>query len=74
VPTHAARQYFNGIWFSKIGKNVDITHRSLNVLEGGLYGLVVVMMKRPWTFRRRIDALLFRIRTSHWITRCIGLW
>jgi hypothetical protein len=74
VPTHAARQYFDGIWYSKIGRNVDITHVSLNLLEGGLYGIATVTLRRRWTLRRRLAALLLKIRTSHWATRCVGFW
>lgn len=66
TPTHAARQSRAGIWSSKLGRNVDITHDSLQSLESGLYGFVVVTMKRPWTRSRIAKAFLLRMRTSHW--------
>ena len=45
-PTHAARQLPNGMWTSKLGKSVDITHL-LRGLEGPVYGRVTMFMKRP---------------------------
>lgn len=45
-PTHAARQLPSGSWSSKLGKVEDIEH-GLHVLEGALYGLVVLILKRP---------------------------
>ncbi len=42
---HAARQKKNGIWMSKLGKNVDITHGSPYSLEGESYGKVHTIMK-----------------------------
>jgi hypothetical protein len=45
-PTHAARQLPHGLWSSKLGKAEDIEHR-LHDLEGTLYGLVLLIMKRP---------------------------
>jgi hypothetical protein len=45
-PTHAARQLPSGLWSSKLGKAEDIEHR-LHDLEGTLYGLVVLILKRP---------------------------
>lgn len=45
--THAARQLPSGKWTSKMGKGVDIEHDTLDVVAGGLYGLVVQIMKRP---------------------------
>ncbi len=45
-PTHAARQLVpSGRWTSKLGKREDIEH-NLRDLEGGLYGSVVLIMKR----------------------------
>jgi len=72
TPTHAARQHWNGQWCSKIGRNVDITHPSPGHLEGDLYGVIVVVMKRHWTMARRFSMFLLRIRTASLITRCIG--
>jgi hypothetical protein len=65
APTHAARQSWRGVWSSKLGMNVDITHQSLQSLESGLYGFVVVVMRRPWTGRRLVSALELKIKTSH---------
>lgn len=45
-PTHAARQLANGRWTSKLGKMEDLEH-DLHDLEGTVYGVVVVIMKRP---------------------------
>jgi hypothetical protein len=73
VPTHAARQTRTGNWYSKIGRNVDILHPSPRLLEGPMYGIIAVAMKRPWTMGRRFSALMFRIRTSTFVTRCIGM-
>jgi hypothetical protein len=46
LPTHAARQLASGEWTSKLGKSVDIRHRSLAALEGELYGQVACVMRR----------------------------
>jgi hypothetical protein len=46
IPTHAARQLMNGRWTSKLGQAEDIEH-DLHDLEGDIYGMVVVIMKRP---------------------------
>ncbi len=46
LPTHAARQLASGRWTSKLGKAEDIEH-DLHDLEGDLYGIVVLLMKRP---------------------------
>lgn len=64
VPTHAARQSWSGIWFSKLGQNVDISHRSLDALAQGLYGTVVQTMKRPWTRERLVTAVKLSLKTS----------
>lgn len=45
-PTHAARQLGSGRWSSKLGKLEDVEH-ALRDLEGGEYGTVVLVMKRP---------------------------
>jgi hypothetical protein len=44
-PTHAARQLPDGLWTSKLGKSIDITH-TLRGLEGDFYGEVSCFMKR----------------------------
>ena len=46
--THAARQLPNGCWASKIGRNIDVEHDTLKVLEGGYYGKAVRYLKRPF--------------------------
>ena len=45
-PTHAARQLHNGRWSSKLGKEVDIEH-SLVGLMNSEYGSVAQILKRP---------------------------
>ena len=74
VPTHAARLSWRGVWISKLGRNVDIAHKSPELLDGPLYGTVVHVMRRPWTVRRLAIALILRIRTSSSVTRWIGPW
>jgi len=53
IPTHAARQLPDGKWTSKLGKNEDITHNSLEGLEHWEYGYgnVAIIMKRPFNNR-----------------------
>lgn len=45
-PTHIARQLASGKWTSKMGKSEDIEH-TLKGLEGGKYGVVSVLLRRP---------------------------
>ena len=45
-PQHAARQLASGRWTSKLGMLEDIEH-DLHHLAGGIYGSVVLLMKRP---------------------------
>ena len=45
IPTHAARQLPDGIWTSKLGPNVDVSH-TLDALDGPEYGSVVMFLKR----------------------------
>jgi hypothetical protein len=45
-PTHAARQLTTGRWTSKLGESEDIEH-GLRDLEGDVYGVVVLVMRRP---------------------------
>lgn len=47
TPTHIARQLPNGKWTSKLGQDVDISHNTLNSVEGNLYGIVKQILKRP---------------------------
>jgi hypothetical protein len=71
-PTHAARQTWTGVWHSKIGDNIDLTHKTLDYLAGGIYGAPACTMKRQWTLERLIAAWLLRIKTSdllEWLRR-----
>lgn len=45
--THMARQLVDGSWTSKLGEEVDISHDSPQVLEGGAYGTASVYLQRP---------------------------
>jgi len=45
--THVARQLKNGKWTSKLGDLEDIEHCTLDVLEGSVYGTLLVVLKRP---------------------------
>lgn len=45
-PTHVARQLDSSVWTRKLGQDEDIEHSTLEVLEGGLYGKVKIIMKR----------------------------
>lgn len=44
--THACRQLPSGKWTSKLGRMEDIEHDSPDDLAGGVYGSVVLFMKR----------------------------
>lgn len=44
-PTHAARQLENGLWTSKLGRDIDLSHE-LEELEGPTYGTVVAIFER----------------------------
>lgn len=46
VPQHAARQLDDGTWTSKLGPQDDITHSSLESIEGDEYGSPAVFMHR----------------------------
>ncbi len=48
-PTHAARQLPSGEWTSKMGRSVDITHLTLQSIEGEVYGRVAIFMRRVRT-------------------------
>jgi hypothetical protein len=69
IPTHAARQTLTGTWISKLGRNIDIRHTSLDLLEGGIYGHVVQVMKRKWTVSRLTHASILRVLTTPATTR-----
>ena len=45
-PLHAARQLPDGVWVSKLGKYIDITHTTPDDVGGGRYGEVVVFLRR----------------------------
>lgn len=45
-PKHAARQLSNGVWTSKLGKNIDIEHNQLESVVGQLYGAPVLFLRR----------------------------
>jgi len=45
-PKHAARQLPDGLWTSKLGENLDISH-TLRGLEGPWYGQVAGYLRRP---------------------------
>jgi hypothetical protein len=45
IPTHAARQLPTGRWTSKLGQGDDIEHE-LRALEGAVYGLVALVLRR----------------------------
>ena len=47
TPTHMARQLSDGKWTSKLGQDVDISHNSLQSIEGKNYGEVKQILKRP---------------------------
>lgn len=44
--THMARQLSNGKWTSKPGNDVDISHNTLQAVEGNVYGIVKQILKR----------------------------
>ncbi len=47
VPTHAARELHTGDWSSKLEDLEVILHDTLEDIEGGMYGEVKVILKRP---------------------------
>ena len=46
--THAARQLPTGKWTSKLGKREDIEHDQPDDVGGGVYGELVLFMKRAF--------------------------
>src|SRR5581483_6806305 len=46
TPGHAALQLADGTWTSKLGRDEDISHRTLSALEGDEYGTVVRFLRR----------------------------
>lgn len=45
IPTHAAKQLNDGVWSSKLGKNIDVSH-TIFAIENGVYGQVSLFLKR----------------------------
>ena len=45
ICSHVARQLENGLWTSKLGVSYDVMH-TLDGMEDGIYGKVVVVMKK----------------------------
>lgn len=54
APEHVARQKATGAWTSKMGKGHDIDHSSLSVLEHGIAGIRVKLMKRRCRDGKRV--------------------
>jgi hypothetical protein len=48
-PTHAARQLPDGMWTSKLGQDVDISHQTLAGIRGSRYGVPTLVLKRRRT-------------------------
>jgi len=46
LPTHAARQLESGEWTSKLGDFEDISHKTLDDLNGLVYGRMICCMAR----------------------------
>ena len=44
-PTHASKQLDNGLWSSKLGINIDVSH-SINAIENGRYGDIIQFLRR----------------------------
>ena len=66
-PTHAARQTWRGFWLSKLGKNVDIRHENLGLLERGEYGTVARIMRRPWRVTNLLKEIILSIKVSSFL-------
>jgi len=47
VPKHVARQTCDGRWSSKLGQDCVVSHATTGGVEGVVYGLVVVYLRRP---------------------------
>lgn len=61
TPTHAARQLSSGQWTSKLGRDMDVSHTIWSI-EGGVYGVVDVYMKRPWKNSPILIKMLFYLQ------------
>jgi hypothetical protein len=55
-PQHAARQLGNGAWTSKLGREIDIEHPTVDGVKSQVYGDVVMYMKRSIIFRPGITS------------------
>jgi hypothetical protein len=44
--THMARQLSDGKWTSKLGNDVDISHNTLQSVEGNAYGVIKQILRR----------------------------
>ena len=47
IPTHAALQLESGLWTSKIGVFEDISHATVDAVDGPAYGKVICYLSRP---------------------------
>jgi len=47
IPAHASRQLENGRWTSKLGREIDIEHHSVEGVCGPAYGRVGCFLERP---------------------------
>lgn len=47
VPTHAALQLESGKWTSKMGPLEDISHKTVDAVNGPVYGKPLYYMSRP---------------------------
>jgi hypothetical protein len=54
-PANASRQLPSGAWTSKLGNAEDIEHE-LHALEGEIYGVVALLLKRPLPLPQRAPA------------------
>lgn len=49
TPTHAARQLASGKWTSKLGDFEDISHETVDDVNGPVYGHMICCVSRPRT-------------------------
>lgn len=47
TPTHASRQLDSGDWTSKLGPFEDVRHRTVDDVNGPVYGRAIYFMSRP---------------------------
>jgi len=47
IPTHAALQLESGEWTSKMGPLEDISHTTVDAVNGPVYGKPIYYMSRP---------------------------